>query len=200
MRDIDILAATAKTASGTGTARALRREGFVPCVVYGGGGEPYMASIEGRVVVKHCGRADFFTRVMTLVVDGEEVPVLPKSVQYHPVTDLPLHVDFLRVSKDSEIKVKVPIEFINEDKSPAIKLGAILNIVQRYVDVLCSPLSIPEKFEIDLSGAAVGATFSVSDLNIPEGCRLHQSTGAGTVLANVVQVGHDDKASGDANE
>jgi large subunit ribosomal protein L25 len=159
-----------------------------------------MAALEGRVVVKHCARADFFSRVVTLSIDGKNVTVLPKSVQYHPVTDLPLHVDFLRVGSDSEIKVKVPVEFINEDKSPAIKLGAILNVVQRTVDVLCSPLSIPERFEIDLSGSQVGATFTTGDLSIPAGCRIvHVTSAAPLVLANVVQVGRGaDKDAGES--
>lgn len=193
MSVMEMLKAEVKNTSGKGGARALRRNGLVPCIIYGDEKEPAMVSIDQKTVMKHSSRPDFYSRVVELSVDGKNLTVLPKDVQYHPVTDRPLHVDFLRVSKSSEIRLHVPVEFINEDKSPAIKLGAILNVVQRTVEVLCSPLDIPEKFEIDLSGTQLGATFTLKDLKIPVGCRLGRVANANAVLANIVQT--DNNAS-----
>jgi large subunit ribosomal protein L25 len=148
-----------------------------------------MYALDEKLILQHCTHSDFFSKVLTLAVGDEHIDVLPKSVQYHPVTDRPLHVDFIRVSSTPEIKVSVPVEFIHEDKSPAIKLGAILNVVQRSVNVLCSPRNIPDKFEIDLTGAPVGATFTVENIHIPDGVRLHSTTSKGAILANIVQAG-----------
>jgi large subunit ribosomal protein L25 len=188
-----VLTAHVKIRAGTGAARAIRREAQVPCVVYGKDFPTQMCTLDEKAIQQQCVHADFFSKVLTLTVGEEQIDVLPKVVQYHPVTDLPLHVDFVRVSSTSEIKVSVPVEFIHEDKSPAIKLGAILNVVQRSVNVLCSPRCIPDKFEIDLSGAAVGATFTVESIRIPDGVRLHSTTSKGAILANVVQAGKTEK-------
>ncbi|MDR1208471.1 MAG: 50S ribosomal protein L25/general stress protein Ctc [Holosporales bacterium] len=191
MSDFGILSASAKIRAGTGPARSVRRDAQVPCIIYGKGVQPQMCALDEKTVQQQCSHSDFFSKVLTLAVGDEHIDVLPKVVQYHPVTDRPLHVDFIRVSASSEIKVSVPVEFIHEDKSPAIKLGAILNVVQRSVHVLCSPRCIPDKFEIDLTGAAVGATFTVENIQIPDGVSLHSSTSKGAILANVVQSGKE---------
>jgi large subunit ribosomal protein L25 len=150
-----------------------------------------MYVLPAKAVQNYCARTDFFSKVLAMSVDGEDsVTVLPKAVQYDPVTDCPIHIDFFRVSAHSEVKVSVPVEFIHADKSPAIKLGANLNIVMRTVHVLCSSSNIPEKFEIDLTGAGVGATFTVADLQVPDGCRVHTVSSA--ILANVVKAGQAD--------
>lgn len=181
-----------------GDLRVLRQSGRVPCVVYGDAKEPVMGAIDQKALLKLHGRADFYNNVLELKAEGETVLALPKEVQYHPVTDMPLHIDFMRVSATSEIKIHIPVEFVNEDKSPAIKLGAILNVVQRTVEIWCSPLSIPEQFEIDLAGAQLGATFTVKDLNIPEGCRLGKAVSSTTVLANIVKAGGADETEASA--
>lgn len=195
MREVEVLQAKQRECFGKGNSRALRRAGEIPCSVYGGNQSPLGVSLEQGLVSKRCCRGDFFSRVLELDLHGQKVMVLPKEVQYHPVTDQPLHVDFLRVSPTSEIRVQVPIEFLNQENSPAIKLGAILNIVQRHIEILCSPLSIPDRFEIDLSGAKMGTTFTVEDLKLPEGCRLNKVPSK-TVLANIVQSGSKDTAEG----
>lgn len=197
MSGVEALGAQVREQRGKGSARALRRAGSTPCIVYGGGKEPLGVSLEQRIVERVAQRGDFFSRVFELNFGNETMMVLPKDVQWHPVTGVPLHVDFLRVSKTSEIRVRVPLEFINEDKSPAIKFGGILNIVQREVEISCSPLSIPEKFEIDLNGAKMGATFTVDDLNLPQGCRLYKMAEK-AVLANIVQAGGKEETASEA--
>lgn len=187
--------------SGTkGDLNALRQSGQVPCVLYGDSKEPAMGAVNRKALLKLHGRADFYNNVLELKSEGETVLALPKDVQYHPVSDAPLHVDFMRVSASSEIRLHIPVEFVNTDKSPAIKLGAILNIVQRTVEVWCSPLSIPDQFEIDLTGAQMGATFAVKDLKIPEGCRLGKTVSPTDVLANIVKAGGGDDAGAAAAE
>lgn len=199
MSAIEVLDARRRSDLGTGAARSLRRDGCVPCIIYGDGKNPLPVALERRLLEKYCLKSDFYSRVLELKVDNQNVMVLPKDVQYHPVTDAPLHADFLRVSKTSEIRVNVPIEFLNADKSPAIKLGAILNVVQRHVEVLCSPLSVPEKFEIDLAGAKMGATFTLEQLKLPEGCRFHRIAEK-AVLANIVQAGGGDEPAATSAE
>lgn len=199
MSGIETLEAQVRERKGTGNARALRRSGATPCIVYGGDKEPLGVSLEQRFIEKLAQRGDFFSRVLELNLGHENVMVLPKDVQWHPVTGAPLHIDFLRVSATSEIRVHVPLEFINEDKSPAIKFGAILNVVQRDIEILCSPMAIPEKFEIDLTGAKMGATFTVDQLSLPEGCRLYR-TSEKAVLANIVQTGDADQEASSGSE
>lgn len=199
MSAIEVLDVQQRQGRGKGSARSLRREGGVPCIIYGDGKDPLGVALERRVLERYCLKGDFYSRVLELKVGDQKVMVLPKDVQYHPVTDAPLHADFLRVSAISEIRVNVPVDFTNADKSPAIKLGAILNIVQRHVEVLCSPLLVPEKFEIDLTGSKMGTTFTVEHLKLPEGCRFHRIAEK-AVLANIVQAGGGDEPTEAATE
>jgi large subunit ribosomal protein L25 len=135
-----------------------------------------------------CSRSDFFSRVIELAIgDGLPIAVLPKDVQRHPVSGAPLHIDFQRVSRSHKIRLRIPVEFINADKSPAIKLGGVLNVVMPFVELLCPPLSIPQKFEVDLSGAGFGTSFLVKNLAIPSDCSLLHTTHEDSVLANIVQ-------------
>ncbi|MDR0633127.1 MAG: 50S ribosomal protein L25/general stress protein Ctc [Holosporales bacterium] len=188
MSEVSILVAERKMATGTGEARRLRCNGLVPCIIYGDNKEPRMMAIKKKEASLLCHRGDFYSKVVKISVENEEpVIVLPKDVQLHPVTGDPLHLDFQRVNRSSQIKLRVPVEFINADKSPALKLGGILNVVMPYVELFCSPISIPEKFEIDLSGATFGKSFVVSDISIPDGSHLAHNVHSDTVLANVVQ-------------
>lgn len=188
MSGVVVLKAEQKKTAGSGGARALRRVNSIPCIVYGDAKEAVMISVGQKELMSHCLKPGFYNKVFELDVDGKQkLSVLPKSVQYHPVTDLPLHVDFQRVNNNSEIKIHVPIEFINADKSPAIKLGGVLNIVHHSVEISCSPLAIPQRFEVDLSGAQMGKSFTVSVLNIGNNCRLLHSFNNETVIANIVQ-------------
>ncbi|MDR0625131.1 MAG: 50S ribosomal protein L25/general stress protein Ctc [Holosporales bacterium] len=186
--ETDVLKANPRSTIGKGAARSLRRSGFIPCIVYGENKDVTMVSVSSKSSAALCARGDFFSRVVKLEIgDHSSIAVLPKDVQRHPVSGVPLHMDFQIVSKSHKIKLRVPVEFINADKSPAIKLGGVLNVVMPFVELLCPPLSIPQKFEIDLTGAGFGASFAVKDIAIPEGCSLSHAVHEDSVLANIVQ-------------
>ena len=188
MSEANVLVAHAKEKAGKGVARSLRREGFVPCVVYGGEKDQLMLSVSKKDINGLCTREDFYNSIVEISVDGKpSFVVLPKDIQFHPVTGDPLHLDFLRVTRGSRVKIRVPIEFINADKSPAIKLGGVLNTVMTSIELLCSPVAIPKKFEIDLSGVGFGKSFLVGDLEIPEECQLPHSLNKESVVATIVQ-------------
>lgn len=157
--------------AGTTEARAVRRAGQVPGVIYGGKGDVVMFSIQHKQLSGLLHQAGFFNRVHTLDLNGKKEDVLAKKVQLHPVTDEPLHVEFMRVSKDSKIHVRVPLSFINEEKSPGLKRGGLLNIVVHTLELVCPPHLIPEKFVIDLSGLELHHTIHLDVLKLPEGAK-----------------------------
>ncbi|MFT3965862.1 MAG: 50S ribosomal protein L25/general stress protein Ctc, partial [Sphingobium sp.] len=123
------LSAEARDRAGKGASRALRREGRVPAVIYGNNEEPQIVHVEEKLLNKLLGTGHFFNSVVLIDVNGQTVRTLPKDVAFHPVTDRPLHADFLRVSEHATVQVNVPVAFINDDKAPGIKKGGVLNIV-----------------------------------------------------------------------
>ena len=129
--------AKAKTGAGKTAAKAARYEGLVPAVIYGGGADPEMVSIDPRPIWKGLAERGFFAKVMALDVDGKTVNVLPRDIQFDRVTDQPIHVDFMRVDSNTVVKVKVPVDFINDMESPGLKRGAVLNVVRHSVEVRC---------------------------------------------------------------
>lgn len=162
-----VLEAQERTASGTGAARAVRRADLVPAIVYGGKSEPLRVAVNKKQLDAECNTAGFFSRVLTLNINGKNQQVLAKDVQFHPVTDVVLHVDFQRVDKDSRVNVHVPINFINEDKSPAIKRGATLNVVVHKLEITCSPTEIPEMISVDLAKLEMGGSVVLDDVKLP---------------------------------
>ncbi len=162
-----VLEAQERTSSGTGSARAIRRANLVPAIVYGGKSEPLMVAVNEKQLNLECNTAGFFSRVITLDVNGSKHQVLAKDVQLHPVTDVPLHVDFQRVDKDSRVFVHVPLNFINEDKSPGVKRGGTLNIVIHKLEIVCSPVEIPEIITVDLIKLTMGESITLDDVSLP---------------------------------
>jgi large subunit ribosomal protein L25 len=169
MADVVTLAASPRQRAGKGSARAARRAGQVPAVVYGNKLEVLSIAIERKQLERELHQPGFFIRLMEITLDGESHRVLPRDVQYHPVTDAPLHVDFLRFSADRKITVAVPMQFTNEAESPGLKRGGTLNIVRHRVEVLCTADNIPQTFVIDLSGFDIGDAVHASQLSLPEG-------------------------------
>lgn len=163
------LNASSRTLSGTGGARAVRTAGMVPGIIYGNKKDPEMIAIDPKVLMIECLQPGFFSRLYSVAVDGKEQEVLAKDVQFHPVTDRPLHVDFMRVSKNAKVNVFVPITFINEDKAPGIKRGGVLNVVHHNIELICPAQSIPEKLMIDLTGRDINQTVHLDALTLPEG-------------------------------
>jgi large subunit ribosomal protein L25 len=163
------LNASSRTLSGTGGARAVRGTGMVPGIIYGNKKDPEMISIDPKVLMTECLQPGFFSRLYSVAIDGKEQEVLAKAVQFHPVTDRPLHVDFMRISKGAKVHVFVPIAFINDDKAPGIKRGGVLNVVHHNLELICPAQSIPEKLTIDLAGKDINQTIHLEELNLPEG-------------------------------
>lgn len=156
---------------GTGGAREIRRQGKVPAVVYGAGKDPLHLAVSERDVSTIIHTKSFKTKLYELNVGKDKVTVLAKDVQFHPVSDQPEHVDFLRVDEKTEIRVWVPVRFINADKSPGIKRGGTLNIVRHEIEFFCKPGNIPEAIVVDLEGWQVGKSIHINDVNVPGGAR-----------------------------
>jgi len=163
------LSAETRDRAGKGASRALRREGRTPAVIYGGNEAPVSIHLEEKALNKALGTGHFFNSVVELTVGGQTLRTLPKDVAFHPVTDRPLHADFFRVSKDSVVHVNVPVVFINEEKSPGLKKGGILNVVRHELEMVCSPDSIPDDIIVDVSGYEVGDSIHISSVTLPSG-------------------------------
>src|SRR5471032_377567 len=158
--------------AGKGGARSSRRKGLIPAVIYGDKQAPMMIAVEPKSVERIMHREGYFNHTLKVEVDGTSIDVLPRDIQVDPVTDKPLHLDFLRVGPESIISVQVPVHFKNEGASPGIKRGGVLNIVMHEITVRTKPATIPEYFEVDLSGLEIGHSVHLSALNVPEGVRM----------------------------
>ena len=165
------LKADAREKAGKGSARAVRREGKVPAVIYGDKQPPLAIALSYKEIYYKIHGGGFLTTVATIDVGGQKINVLPKDYQLDPVKDMPLHVDFLRVGSDTEVNVQVPVHFINEEQSPGIKRGGVLNIVRHEVEFHCPATAIPEFITVDLNGADIGDSIHISSVKLPQGVR-----------------------------
>ncbi|BBE72625.1 50S ribosomal protein L25/general stress protein Ctc [Oharaeibacter diazotrophicus] len=165
------LKASARDRAGKGSARALRREGKIPAVIYGDKQPPLSISIDAKETSKRLHAGGFLTHVATIDVDGQQIRVLPRDYQLDVVRDTLIHVDFLRVSASSKLTVEVPVHFLNQEASPGLKRGGVLNIVRHEVELEVSPDAIPEHLEVDLTGAEIGDSIHISAVKLPEGAR-----------------------------
>lgn len=156
---------------GKGSSRELRRNGLIPAVIYGDKQEPISIALPSKEVTLRIHAGGFMTTVATIDVDGKKISVLPKDYQLDPVRDFTVHVDFLRIGKNSEVNVEVPVHFVNETKSPGIKVGGVLNIVRHAVELHCPADAIPEFLTVDLSGAKIGDSLHISHVKLPAGAR-----------------------------
>lgn len=158
--------------AGKGGARSSRRDGLIPAVIYGDKQPPMMIAVEPKSIERIMHREGFFNHRLSIDVDGQGYDVLPRDVQVDPVTDKPLHLDFLRIGPDSIITVQVPVHFRNEAAAPGIKRGGVLNVVMHEITVRTKPATIPEYFEVDLTGLEIGHSVHLSALKVPEGVRV----------------------------
>jgi len=171
MSDTLTLPAETRERAGKGASRALRREGRVPAVIYGGNEEPLAIHVEEKLLIKQLGTGHFFNSIVELEVGGKTVRTLPKDVAFHPVNDRPLHADFLRLSANATIHVNVPVIFANEEASPGLKRGGVLNIVRHELELICQADKIPDDIAIDVTGLDVGASIHISHVKLPEGSK-----------------------------
>ena len=165
------LPAEARERAGKGASRALRRDGRTPAVIYGGKEEPTLIHVEQKELVRQLMTGHFMNSIVNIEIGGETVRTLPKDVAFHPVTDRPTHVDFLRLTGDSKVEVSVPVVFVNEDASPGLKKGGVLNIVRHELELVCASDSIPEEIQIDVTGRDVGESIHISDVTLPKGVK-----------------------------
>jgi large subunit ribosomal protein L25 len=165
-----VLKAEARERVGKGSSRELRRNGFIPAVIYGDKQAPLSIVLNTNEVTKRIHAGGFMTTVASIELDGKKISVLPKDYQLDPVRDFTMHVDFLRVSANTEVNVEVPVHFVNEDKS-AIKQGGVLNIVRHTVEFHCPANAIPEFITVDLDGAKIGDSLHISAVKLPKGVR-----------------------------
>ena len=165
------LPAETRERAGKGASRALRREGRTPAVIYGGNQDPIAIHVEEKELRRQLGTGHFFNSIVELTVGGETVRTLPKDVAFHPVSERPLHADFLRVSAHATVEVSVPVIFVNEAKSPGLKKGGVLNIVRHELDLVCDADAIPDDVAVDVSGADIGDSIHISSVALPAGSR-----------------------------
>ena len=165
MSDTLTLAAETRDRVGKGASRSLRRQGRVPAVIYGQNREPKSIHLEEKALVRALGTGHFFTTVVML--GGERT--LPKDVHFHPVTDRPVHVDFLRVGEHTSVTVAVPVVFVDEDESIYLQQGGVLNIVRHEVELVCDAADIPTELTVSLKGRNVGDSIHISDVTLPQG-------------------------------
>ncbi|MEB3702477.1 50S ribosomal protein L25 [Candidatus Bealeia paramacronuclearis] len=170
---------------GKGASRAARNAGQIPAVLYGGEEKPMHFVIDEIQFNKELHQASFYTTIFEINAGKKKERALARAVQFHPVSDRPLHVDFLRVSKDSKLTVAVPLHFINDDKSPGIKRGGVLNIVIHNLEVLCDMDHIPDHIDIDLAGLEIHGSIQLKDIKLPAGAVAAHPDRDDT-LANIV--------------
>jgi large subunit ribosomal protein L25 len=171
MPEINTLSAEPRTRAGKGAARATRRAGRVPGIIYGDRQEPTPISVDPRELSRALARRGFFATLVDVAVEGTVHRTLPRDVQYHPVTDAPLHIDFMRVGGHTRVTVTVPVVFANPEMSPGIRRGGILNIVRHGIELSCPVEGIPDRLVVELNGLEIGDSIHISRIMIPEGCR-----------------------------
>jgi large subunit ribosomal protein L25 len=185
MVDAVTIAAQPRERAGKGAARATRRAGRVPAVIYGEKQPPQLIDLDPKELTLQIQKAgqSFFTRVFDVQLNGSTIRTLPRDVQLHPVTDQPEHVDFMRVGADTRIRVSIPVEFANKDKSPGLKRGGVLNVVRHSIEVYCTVDHIPQIITVDLDGLDIGDSVHISRVKLPEGVTPTITTRDFTVAA-----------------
>lgn len=167
MAETTSIAATKRDRVGKGAARALRRESKTPAVIYGDKKPPLPIAVDTKEMFLKLHAGGFLTNVVTIEVGGEKIDALPRDYQLDPVKDTLVHIDFLRVSKGARITVEVPVHFANEEGSPGIKRGGVLNIVRHTVELDCPYDAIPDALTIDLTGLDIGDSIHISAVSLP---------------------------------
>lgn len=194
------LAAEARAKAGKGAARAVRRTGNIPAVIYGDNKEPTLISLPEKELTLAVKKKGFFTNLCDLTVGTQKYLVLPREVQVHPVNDRPEHADFLRVSEKTVIRVQVPIRVANEKGSPGLIKGGVLNLVRHEIEVYCKATDIPDEFIADLDGLDVGYSLHIDDLKLPSGVKpaLQGNFTVATIVAPSAMKSDDEAKAAEA--
>ncbi len=197
------LDATVRVGKGKGAARAARRENLVPGVIYGGGEEPTAINVKFNELLKLLKRGQFLSSLLTIKVGGKEVKAICRAVQRDVVKDLPVHVDFLRLSEKSRINLYIPVHFINHDDAPGLRRGGTLTVVRNEVELKVTAANIPDELVVDLTDHQIGDVIHISDITLPEGTRP-MITDRDFVIANIsaprALVAEDDAEEAESDE
>jgi large subunit ribosomal protein L25 len=169
MAEITTIAAQRRERAGKGPARAARRAGRVPGVIYGSKKDPSMVTVDPRELDRELKTGAFLATIYEIQVDQNKERVLPRDVQFDPVTDRAIHVDFLRVSAATSVTVQVPVNFLNEEESPGLKRGGLLNVVRHEIEMTCRADAIPSGIDVDLTGLDIGDSIHISMITLPDG-------------------------------
>ncbi len=152
-----------------GSTHSLLKKGMVPGIIYGKGSEPRKIALEDKILKKLMNSGSFYSTIIDIDIDGKVEKILPKQLQYHPVSDRLIHFDFLRVQENTKVTVEIPIDFLNQEKCPGLKKGGVLNTVRRLIELSCNASNIPSKLEFDLINSDIGDAIKISNINLPEG-------------------------------
>ena len=152
-----------------GSTKSLLKKGMVPGIVYGKNSTPTKIAFEDKILQKIMNSGGFYSKIIDLDIEGKIEKILPKQLQYHPVSDRLIHFDFLRVQDDTKVTVEVEVEFLNREICPGLKKGGVLNLVRRLVELNCNANNIPEKLQFDLISSEIGDAVKISNINLPEG-------------------------------
>jgi len=182
---MNILKATKRTSASTGQVNKLRSEGFIPGVLYGGKKNNLNISLKKLHLQNIINTETFMSKVYDLDIDGNSEKALARDVSYDPVSDEPIHIDFMRITKGSQINLEIPVKFINSDKSPGLKKGGVLNIVRRKVELRCPAENIPDEIIVDLDNTEINSSLKISSVKLPENV-FPAITGRDFVIATVV--------------
>ena len=163
------LPAEARDRAGKGASRALRRDGRVPAVVYGEKKDPLSIHVEEKLLAKMLSTGHFMNSVVMIDYQGKPHRTLPKAVDFHPVTSRPIHVDFLRIGEHTKGTVAVPMRFDNDEESPGLKRGGVLNVVVHELEIVCDAAHIPNEIHVDLTGLEIGDSIHISQVKLPDG-------------------------------
>ena len=152
-----------------GSTYSLLTKGMVPGIIYGKGSEPTKIALEDKILKKLMNTGSFYSTIIDIDINGKVEKILPKQLQYHPVSDRLIHFDFLRVQENTKVNVEIPVEFLNQDKCPGLKKGGVLNTVRRLVELSCNANNIPSRLEFDLIESEIGDAVKISNIQLPEG-------------------------------
>ncbi len=195
--------------TGTGGARAVRREGRIPGIIYGGSDKPLNISLETKEVSKQISTGHFQSTVYMLDMDGTKIRAIPRDVQVDPIRDFPIHVDFLRLAKNASVDVDVPVHFLNEAASPGLKRGGVLNVVRHEITLRCPADNIPDSIKVDLTGTEIGDSVHISAVKLPEGAvptitdrdfTIFTIAGRGADEAEAEETTEEEEEEGEAEE
>ncbi len=165
---MNILKATKRDSASTGQINRLRSQGFIPAVLYGGKKNNLNISLKKLHLQNIINTETFMSKVFDLDIDGTSEKALPRDIAYDPISDEPIHIDFMRITKGSKLTLNIPVKFINSDKSPGLKKGGVLNIVRRKVELKCPAENIPDEIIVDLDNTEINSSLKISSVKLPD--------------------------------